>query len=154
MNGRARLFAFSAVIIAAAVAGCGGGHSAAPASSTTWTHSTGVPAPPPVPRDPNVYGADGSCDGDATPKKDGICRVSGGGMFDTGIMAGWIATPGPRPGSSHCNWVRLSGPSMTIENTIQAGRWKSGQEDPVTARVEPSDFAFASFGCAPWRHVS
>lgn len=86
---------------------------------------------------------------DVVPKVDGIYRVAGDGLFSTGIMSGWIETAGPRMGSDHCTWVRLSGPKVTIENTIDMEKTTGG--GPVKVLIAPTDVAFASYGCAQWK---
>jgi hypothetical protein len=85
---------------------------------------------------------------DAVPKVDGIYRVAGDGLFDTGILSGWIETDGPRAGSSHCTWTRLSGPTLTIDNVIETK--KTVGPGLVKVLIQPTDVAFASFGCQPW----
>jgi len=48
----------------------------------------------------------GDCGADVTPVKDGICKVSDGGFFSTGLMAGWIESAGPRDPAHYpnCMW--------------------------------------------------
>jgi hypothetical protein len=87
---------------------------------------------------------------DPTPKKDGACRVSGGGFLDTGLSTGWIRSDGPRPGHATCAWRRLSGPSTSLEFVIGIGTEKSG---PVLVELKPGDYAFWSEGCQPWQHM-
>jgi hypothetical protein len=78
------------------------------------------------------------------PQADGVFPVKS-------FKAGWIETDGPRPGSTHCNWTRLSTPTLTIEGTIQQGEWHG--EAPVLAYVDGRETAFATYGCAPWRNI-
>ena len=126
------------------------------ASSGTGTRPPDDPAPTATTttaRTPAGCGKAGpTCD--AVPKVDGTYRVGGPGIFDSGIMAGVISTPGPRPGSRHCTWARESGPGHTIENTIDAGQITSVEDGPVLVRIEPSDYSFTSHGCQPWTRVS
>jgi hypothetical protein len=97
-----------------------------------------------------TYPSDWECI-DPTPQKDGTCRVSGSGLLDTGLSPGWIRSAGPRPGSTTCAWRRLSGPSVSLEHTIDMGAEKSG---PVEVHVQSGDYAFWSEGCQPWARVS
>ena len=103
-------------------------------------------AAPPV--TPEYSNAD--CDGDIVPEKDGVCRVSGGGFFDTGLMAGWIETSA-RPGE-RCMWARLDGPKMTLEMVIDSGGANEG-EGPIDVHVQEGDYAFYSKGCEPWKRI-
>ena len=91
-----------------------------------------------------------TCDG--TPKADGLYKVSGSGLFDTGISPGWIATNGPRPGERSCIWVRLSGPQNRLEWVIDGGTVKPGDE-PQYVHIEASDNSFFSNGCEPWVRI-
>jgi hypothetical protein len=100
--------------------------------------------------DGSTYPADWQCI-DPTPKKDGACRVSGGGVLDTGLSPGWIRSAGPRPGMTTCSWRRLNGPSNSIEHTIDLGGEKSG---PIEVHMQAGDYAFWSEGCQPWQRVS
>lgn len=87
------------------------------------------------------------CKVQAIPKCDGVFRVAGGGI-STGILPGWIRTAGPRlTGNPHCTWTRLSGPDLTIANTIDAG---STTSTPATVQIQADDYAFATYGCQPW----
>lgn len=95
-----------------------------------------------------TYPDDWSCV-DPTPKKDGACVVSHGGVFDTGVSAGWIRTDGARAGES-CSWRRLDGPSTGLEHVIDAG---SGS-GPAEVHIGSGDYAFWSQGCLPWQRIS
>lgn len=87
---------------------------------------------------------------DVYPTSDGVWQVSHG-VFGTGITTGWIETAGPRPGSQACSWDRLSGPTLTIEETIASDRVEAG---PVRVKIGDSDVAFATYGCLPWHRIS
>lgn len=92
-----------------------------------------------------------TCDG--TPKADGRYKVSGGGVFDTGISPGWIATPGKRPGERACIWERLSGPIPNkLQMVIDAGRTEL-TSDAIYVQVQESDAYFWSEGCQPWVRI-
>lgn len=88
------------------------------------------------------------------PQSDGVYPVKNfaSGLTNPGLgVGGWIETDGPRPGSNHCNWARLSTPTMTILGTIQMGQWHGA--GPVLAFVDTRDTAFSTYGCAPWRNI-
>ena len=90
---------------------------------------------------------------DATPKVDGKYKVSGGGVLDTGIGAGWIATAGKRSGQGSCQWERLSGPvPHQLQMIIDAGRTESANS-PIYVHIETGDSYFWSEGCQPWVRV-
>lgn len=92
---------------------------------------------------------------DAVPKVDGMYRVAGSGVFDTGISPGWIGTNGPRAGSNHCSWERLSAPVPNdLQFVIDGGKVTTTADGPVYVRIEESDEAFWSDGCQPWVKVS
>lgn len=81
---------------------------------------------------------------------DGIYRV-GDVRSSAGITPGWIRTAGPWPaGQRHCTWTRLSGPDLTLEDTLSAGDAIAG---PATVQIKPSDYAFATYGCQPWHKL-
>ena len=77
---------------------------------------------------------------------DGMYRV-GGDQVDPGVWE----SDGPAPGLTHCAWARLSAPQETPETTIEAGGSDAG---PTQVRVLPTDAAFATHGCQPWRMVA
>jgi hypothetical protein len=99
---------------------------------------------------------DGSCDGDITPKKDGICKVSDGGFLSVGLMAGWIESAGPRDPASYpnCMWERLSGPDAGDVNMIIESDMMEGSTGVTRAHIQPSDYAFWSKGCQPWERLT
>ncbi|WP_131822182.1 hypothetical protein [Mycobacteroides saopaulense] len=125
------------------------------ANSTSWgVEEQERQLPPPiVSESPNLNPANNSpaqCQAQTVPVCDGIFRVAGD-QSSTGITTGWISTDGPIPNSQqHCTWLRLSGPEMTVHNTIAAGTVKEGAANVL---IKPSDYAFATYGCKPWRKV-
>ena len=111
----------------------------------TPTPTSTVPVAPAT-----TYASGSECDADITPEKDGICRVSDGGFFSTGLMAGWIETQA-RPGE-RCMWARLDGPKMELQMVIDAGGASEG-DLPVDVQIEKGDYAFYSTGCQPWKRI-
>jgi hypothetical protein len=78
--------------------------------------------------------------------KDGTYYHIGDSAVGTYETQGSARTNG-RP----CNWVRLSAPTLTIENTIEEGKVQANETGRVTVK---SGEYFVSYGCKPWRYVS
>jgi len=95
------------------------------------------------------------CDADITPKKDGICMVSGGGFMHPKLVAGWIRSAGPRDPAHYpnCMWERLSGPDPSDLNMIIASDLGAGSTGPTEVHIEKTDYAFWSKGCQPWELI-
>ena len=126
------------------------------ANSTSWGIDDELPKAEPAPvvvQLLNPIQANTSvseCQQQAAPKCDGTFRVARD-HSPAGILTGWIRTEGTQPGShQHCTWIRLSGPNMTMENTLASGNVTEG---PATVQITPSDYAFATYGCQPWQKV-
>ena len=81
-----------------------------------------------------------------TMPTDGVYLV-GGDQVDPGVWE----SDGPAPGSPRCAWARLSATQEGPENTIEAGGSDAG---PTQARIAPTDAAFSTHGCQPWRMVA
>ena len=77
---------------------------------------------------------------------DGMYRV-GGDQVDPGV---WESEGPSAPGAKPCSWARLSAPQNTPEATVEAG---GSPEGPARVRVAPTDAAFFTDGCLPWRLV-
>jgi hypothetical protein len=84
------------------------------------------------------------------PTIDGIYRVKGNNYLNGGLFPWPITTPGPRPGRKACSWARLSGPELTIANTIEGGEVRTPADGPANVLLLRSDYAFATYGCEPW----
>jgi hypothetical protein len=132
-------------------------HSSSSSSSSSSSTQAASPTPslPPGPP-PTAYSHDGDCNADITPKLDGICRVSDGGFFSTGLEAGWIESAGPRNPASYpnCMWERLSGPDAGDINMIIDSDMMDGSKGVTRAHIEKTDYAFWSKGCLPWERLT
>ncbi|MFZ4372789.1 MAG: hypothetical protein ACOYO2_06110 [Mycobacterium sp.] len=79
--------------------------------------------------------------------------ISRDGTFvvNTDVAPGTYKTAGPAGGSSFCSWARLNqlagitDTDAIIKNGIESG--------PGFVTIEPSDVAFASQSCQPWRKI-
>jgi hypothetical protein len=125
--------------------------SSSSSSSSTSSTASLPPAPPPT-----AYGNDGECNGDITPKLDGICKVSDGGFLSTGIEAGWIESAGPRDPAHYpnCMWERLSGPDAGDINMIIDSDLLDGSRGVTRVHIEKTDYAFWSKGSQPWERLT
>ena len=130
---------------AACVAAINGHHSSTSTNSPTSTPSASTG---------EAY-SDDDCDGDITPKKDGIRMVSGGGFMHPKLVAGWIRSAGPRDPVHYpnCMWERLSGPDASDLNMIIAGDLGPGSTGRTEVHIEKTDYAFWSKGCQPWELI-
>lgn len=160
----AGVVAFVAVMLTVLIANSGGGSDhtkssttssskpiAAPPQTTTLAPPTSTTTTAPA----TAYPRNGRCEGNITPKKDGICRVSDGGFFSTGLMAGWIRSAGARAGSSSCMWERLSGPDAgDINMIIEGGGVIDANTGQTEVHIEKTDYAFWSKGCQPWERLT
>lgn len=127
----------------------------AAANSTSWgveeaERPSPVPAVAESPDPDPAIKLPAECQSHTVPLCDGTFRIAGD-QSSTGITTGWISTDGPRPDrEQHCVWLRLSGPEMTMENTLATGDVPKG---PATVQIKPGDYAFATYGCQPWQKV-
>jgi hypothetical protein len=93
---------------------------------------------------------------DATPKVDGVYRVSGGGTFDVGVSSGWIESAGPRDPARYpnCMWARLSGPDPSDIKMMIETNLADGSKGRTRVLIKKTDYAFWSKGCQPWERLS
>jgi hypothetical protein len=49
-------------------------------------------------------------------------------------------------------WMRLFAPEAELRNVIDAGGANVGEK--IQVRIDPSDVAFNTHGCKPWRRVA
>ena len=147
------------LIIGAVIFGLVGGCTACVAAighnSSTSTNSTSTPPSAATHSQTAAPTTTHNRDLDIFPSSDGIYRVSNGGVFSTGIEAGWYETH-VRPGSRACTWERLSAPEVTIETTIEMRPAPDEPDTPDTVIqvvIQKTDYAFDSHGCEPWQKL-
>ena len=123
--------AFQSGLAAIVLAGCGGpSHTAMTVTSTEVITKTVTVTPPPPP----------STAPKTTMETDGTYRVG------IDILPGNYRSGGVSPqGESDCYWARLSSldPTHIINNNLGPG--------PQTVTILPSDTAFLTHSCQPWR---
>ncbi len=134
MQGQKTAIAGAAIVLA----GCGGsGQTVATVTSTLQpviTKTVTVTVPPPSAPAPKT-----------TMETDGTYRVG------TDIVAGIYRSGGRRSfeegGESDCYWARLNdlNPTHIIANNISAG--------PQEVAIQPSDAAFLTHSCQPWKKI-
>jgi hypothetical protein len=132
MQGKKTAIAGAAIVLV----GCGGsGHTVATVTSTLQpviTKTVTVTVPPPSAPAPKT-----------TMETDGTYRVG------TDIVAGTYRSDGRRSfeegGESDCYWARLNdlNPTHIIANNISSG--------PQEVAIQPSDAAFLTHSCQPWK---
>ena len=111
------------------LAGCGGSsQTAVTLTSTREITKTVVVTAPPPPFAPRT-----------TMETDGTYRVG------IDIVPGTYSSAGSRRRESDCYWARLDGldPDHIIANEISP--------DPQVVTIQPTDTAFATHSCQPWR---
>ena len=127
MQGKKAAIAGAAIVLA----GCGGSTQTAVTVTSTVeiTKTVSVTNPAPGPSAPKTI-----------IETDGTYRVG------TDIVPGTYRSAGPSPeGASDCYWARLNSLNEThiIDSNISTG--------PQVVTIQPSDRAFLTHSCQPWR---